>query len=81
MSSREVAAPWPTVSFPEELWIDLGGKHLWMFPTPGHSDDGISIYIEEDKLLFAGDPVVNGMPQRHRNTVEKMVEEETEVQP
>ena len=53
--------PWPTVSYRDELWIDLGDKNLWMFPTPGHSNDGISVYVEEDKLLFSGDSVVNGI--------------------
>lgn len=53
--------PWPTVSYRDELWIDLGDKHLWMFPTPGHSDDGVSVYVEEDRLLFSGDSVVNGI--------------------
>lgn len=53
--------PWPTVTYSEELWLDLGDKHLWMFPTPGHSDDGVSIYVEEDRLLYSGDSVVNGI--------------------
>jgi len=53
--------PWPTVTYSEEMWLDLGDKHLWMFPTPGHSEDGVSIYVEEDRLLFSGDSVVNGI--------------------
>ena len=53
--------PWPSVSYRDELWIDLGDKRVWMFPTPGHSDDGVSIYVEQDKLLFSGDSVVNGI--------------------
>jgi len=53
--------PWPTVSYRDELWIDLGDKHIWMFPTPGHSNDGVSVYVEEDRLLFSGDSVVNGI--------------------
>jgi cyclase len=51
----------PTVTFTDELRIDLGGKHLWMFPTPGHSEDGVSVLVEEDRLLFAGDSVVTGI--------------------
>jgi len=53
--------PWPTVTFKDELWMDLGGKTVWAFPTPGHSRDGMSIYVQEDHLLFAGDSVVNGI--------------------
>jgi glyoxylase-like metal-dependent hydrolase (beta-lactamase superfamily II) len=26
-----------------------------LFPTPGHSPDGISVLVEEDRVLFAGD--------------------------
>ena len=51
----------PTIRFRDELWIDLGGKTVWVFPTPGHSRDGVSLYIVEDRLLFAGDSVVNGI--------------------
>jgi glyoxylase-like metal-dependent hydrolase (beta-lactamase superfamily II) len=53
--------PWPTVTYREELWIDLGGKTVWMFPSPGHSVGGVSVYVVEDKLLFSGDSVVNGI--------------------
>ena len=38
----------PTVTFQNELRIDLGGRHVWMFPTPGHSEDGVSVYVEEE---------------------------------
>lgn len=51
----------PTVTFREELWIDLGGARVWAFPTPGHSVDGVSIYVERARLLFAGDSVVTGI--------------------
>lgn len=62
-SEKEASAklPWPTVSYQTELWIDLGDKRLWMFPTPGHSNDGVSVYVEQDRLLFSGDSVVNGI--------------------
>ena len=53
--------PWPTVTFQDELWLDLGGKTILGFPTPGHSRDGISLYVVEDRLLFAGVSVVNSI--------------------
>jgi len=53
--------PWPTVTFRDELWMDLGGKTVWIFPTPGHSVDGVSVYVAEDRLLFSGDSVVTGI--------------------
>ena len=52
---------WPTVTFRDELFLDLGNKQLHLFPTPGHSQDGVSIYVEEDRLLIAGDSVVTGI--------------------
>ena len=62
-SEEQVRAemPWPTVTYREEMWIDLGGKTVWMFPSPGHSVDGVSVYVVEDKLLFSGDSVVTGI--------------------
>jgi glyoxylase-like metal-dependent hydrolase (beta-lactamase superfamily II) len=52
---------WPTLTFSGELALDLGDRHLRLFPTPGHSQDGISIFVEEEKLLIAGDVVVTGI--------------------
>ncbi|MCZ6677378.1 MAG: MBL fold metallo-hydrolase [Candidatus Poribacteria bacterium] len=57
----EARTIWPTVTFTDELRIDLGGKHLQFFPTPGHSKDGVCIYLEEHRALFAGDTVSTGI--------------------
>jgi len=38
-----------------ELSLRVGKKNLILSHTPGHSHDGISILIEEDRVLFAGD--------------------------
>jgi glyoxylase-like metal-dependent hydrolase (beta-lactamase superfamily II) len=35
--------------------LRVGKKTLSIFPTPGNSDDGISVLIVEDRVLFAGD--------------------------
>jgi cyclase len=51
----------PTVLFDGELRLDLGGKTLRLFPTPGHSIDGICVYVEEDRVLFGGDVVVTAI--------------------
>jgi glyoxylase-like metal-dependent hydrolase (beta-lactamase superfamily II) len=46
----------PHITFEEgSLTIKVGKKQVRLFPTPGHSDDGISILLEEDRVLFAGD--------------------------
>jgi glyoxylase-like metal-dependent hydrolase (beta-lactamase superfamily II) len=38
-----------------ELSLHVGKKTVTLFHTPGHSTDGISAYVKEDKVLFAGD--------------------------
>ena len=50
------------------LTLRVGKKTLVMSPAPGHSADGISVLVEEDRVLFAGDAfmplpyVVDGDP-------------------
>ena len=51
----------PTICFSEQLHINLGDKLLRVFPTPGHSEDGVSIYLEDRKLLIAADCVVTSI--------------------
>jgi cyclase len=46
----------PHITFKEgTLNLRIGKKHLQLFRTPGHSDDGISVLVEEDRILFSGD--------------------------
>jgi cyclase len=51
----------PTVTFSQELRIDLGDRTLHLFPTPGHSEDSVSVLVEEEGVLFAGDTAVTGI--------------------
>lgn len=51
----------PTITFNDELTIDLGGKVVRLFHAAGHSPDGICAYLEQDRLLFASDTVVTGI--------------------
>jgi len=37
------------------LSLKVGKKTLTMLPLPGHSMDGIGLFIEEDRVLFSGD--------------------------
>ena len=37
------------------LFIRIGKKHIKVFSTPGHSDDCVSVLIEDDRILFSGD--------------------------
>lgn len=46
----------PHITFQEGSFsLQVGKKRLTLFPTPGHSADGISVLVEEDRVLFAGD--------------------------
>jgi glyoxylase-like metal-dependent hydrolase (beta-lactamase superfamily II) len=37
------------------LNLRVGKKNLALSPSTGHSADGISVFVEEDRVLFAGD--------------------------
>ena len=41
--------------------IDLGNRIIKILPTPGHSKVGISLLDQENKFLFTGDLVYNGL--------------------
>ena len=46
----------PQITFQQgSINLKVGKKHLKIFCTPGHSDDGISVLVEEDRILFTGD--------------------------
>ncbi len=38
-----------------EMSLRVGKKNLILTSSPGHSRDGISVLVEEDRVLFAGD--------------------------
>ena len=40
--------------------IDLGGRHLDLLHTPGHSPDSVSLFDRDAKILFAADFVYPG---------------------
>ncbi len=58
--------------------LRLGKKTLIMTPTPGHSRDGISVLVEEDRVLFAGDAymplpyMVDGDPEALAATIKQI---------
>lgn len=54
----EVSLRLPNITFPEKLTIHLGDRVMRLLPLLGHSQDGIGVYIEGDKILFAGDAVM-----------------------
>ncbi|MBN2046717.1 MAG: MBL fold metallo-hydrolase [Anaerolineaceae bacterium] len=66
--------------FDGRINLKVGKKHLSIFPTPGHSADGVSVFIEEDRILFAGDAflpipfIVDGDIHEMRQTLKDMGE-------
>ncbi len=54
----EVTLRLPNISFPDKLTLHLGDRVMRLMPLPGHTLDGIGLYVEGDKILFAGDAVM-----------------------
>lgn len=53
---RQVKIVLPHMTFSSgELTLRVGKKNLTILSTLGHSDDGIAVLVEEDRVLFAGD--------------------------
>jgi glyoxylase-like metal-dependent hydrolase (beta-lactamase superfamily II) len=48
----------PNITATGEMVIRHGGLTLRLLPLPGHSPDGIGVYIEEERILVAGDAVL-----------------------
>jgi glyoxylase-like metal-dependent hydrolase (beta-lactamase superfamily II) len=46
----------PHLTFEQStMTLRIGKKNLILMTSPGHSSDGISVLVEEDRVLFAGD--------------------------
>lgn len=46
----------PQITFSQGTFnLRVGNKTLKLFSSPGHSEDGISVLVEDDRVLFAGD--------------------------
>jgi len=56
LSLRNVKIVLPHLTFNDgEVGLKVGKKTLTLIPLPGHSADNISVLVEEDRVLFAGD--------------------------
>jgi glyoxylase-like metal-dependent hydrolase (beta-lactamase superfamily II) len=54
----EVVLRLPNITFPDKMTIHLGERVMRLLPLPGHTPDDIGVYIEGEKILFAGDAVM-----------------------
>ena len=53
---RQVKIVLPHLTFDSgEINLRVGKKNLTVLPAAGHSEDGIAVLVEEDRVLFAGD--------------------------
>jgi glyoxylase-like metal-dependent hydrolase (beta-lactamase superfamily II) len=69
----------PNLTFDQgTLSLRVGKKNLILLCTPGHSPDGISVLVEEDRVLFAGDAfmslpyIVGGDAEEMATTIRKI---------
>jgi len=53
---RQVKIVLPHITFGSgQVTLRVGKKNLILLPAAGHSEDGIAVLVEEDRVLFAGD--------------------------
>lgn len=71
---KSVKLVYPHLTFESgNMSLRVGKKNLILFPTPGHSEDGISVLIEEDRVLFAADAFLP-IPYFIQGDIEKLLE-------
>lgn len=49
----------PDIVFDKNMSFHLGGKTFHLEHSPGHSHDSITVWVEEDNVLFAADTVMS----------------------
>jgi cyclase len=54
----EVTLRLPNITYPEKMTLHLGDRIIRLMPLVGHTPDGIGVFIDGDKILFAGDAVM-----------------------
>ena len=76
---RQVKIVLPHMTFSSgDLTLRVGKKNLILLSTLGHSEDGIAVLVEEDRVLFAGDAfmplpyLVDGNVDDYVNSVRKI---------
>jgi cyclase len=52
----------PTITFGDRLTFSDGDSVVHLIHTPGHSDDSIVLYLDNDRVLLAGDTVEWPLP-------------------
>ncbi|HEY74396.1 MAG TPA: MBL fold metallo-hydrolase, partial [Thermoflexia bacterium] len=78
---EEVTLRLPDITFDEgEMGLQLAKKALRLIHAPGHTDDSVMVYIEDDRVLFAADmmmpvpSIVDGDIDTFRTSLQKVAE-------
>jgi len=78
---EEVVLRLPDVTFDgEEMGLHLAGKVVRLIYAPGHTQDSVMVYVENDRVLFAADTVmpvpsiVDGDVEAFRGSLQKVAE-------
>lgn len=76
---RQVKIVLPHLTFDSgQVNLRVGKKNLVLLPAAGHSEDGIAVLVEEDRVLFAGDAfmplpyIVDGDVDEIASSIKKM---------
>ncbi len=56
---EEVVLRSPDITFQDgEIGVRLGGRMIRLIHTPGHTQDSVMVYVEDDRVMFAADTVM-----------------------
>lgn len=76
---KNVKIQLPSLTFDSgTLSLQIGKRHIKIFPTPGSTSDGISVLVREDRVLFAGDAflplptIFEGDPEQLSETIKNI---------
>jgi len=76
---RQVKIVLPHLTFDSgQINLRVGKKNLILLPAAGHSEDGVAVLVEEDRVLFAGDAfmplpyIVDGDVDEISSSIRKM---------
>ncbi len=78
---EEVVLRLPDITFDdEEMGLQLAGKMVRLIHSPGHTEDSVMVYVENDRVLLAADTVMpvpsiaDGDVEAFRKSLQKVAE-------
>ena len=52
----------PTITFKDNYRFTLGGRRFELYHTPGETEDALSVWMPDEKILFPGDNYYHSFP-------------------